>query len=320
MVRFCSAPCLGKVSPEDYAERVREACAFLNGERPGYLQEMQDAMEQAAAERNYERAAVLRDTLLRLRQAVSERVRKVTPPGVRSARAREGIVELGRILGLKCSPKLVEAFDISNISGTLAVGSMVCALDGRPRPNRYRMFRIRTVKSADDPAMMAEVITRRYRRLIAEGGHFPDLVLVDGGITQLRAARRALDGLGLMKIPVVGLAKRYEELYLDSRGNRPLRLARNSAALAVLQQIRDEAHRFALTYHRRLRRRRIRESVLDEIEGIGPRRKEALLRHFGSLTRLRAAGMKDIAAIPGFGPHLGRVVWEALSHSSRREK
>ena len=159
--------------------------------------------------------------------------------------------------------------------------------------------------------MMAEVIRRRFGGTLAGKMPPPDLVLVDGGITQLRAARAELNLLGLQALPAAGLAKRFEEIYQEKCG--PLRLPLDSAALKVLQQIRDEAHRFALTYHRQLRMKRIRDSVLDEIQGIGGKRKEVLLAHFGSVSRMRKATEDEIAAAPGIGPAMAKLIKATLA-------
>jgi len=318
IVRFCAAPCIGKVSPDEYRERFDEACAFLRGERPAVLKEIEERMQAAAGNRHFEDAAALRDTLLLLRRAVRERARIAPSPELQAREAAEGAAELGRVLGLDRVPRVIEAYDISNISGTYAVASMVCAVDGIPHRNRYRRFRIRTVTGSDDPRMMAEVMNRRFRRLKNEGTALPDLVVVDGGITQLRAARRALDDLALAgAVPCAGLAKRFEEIYWEDPG-RPLRLPRDAGALKVLQRLRDEAHRFALTYHRALRRRRIRESALDAVPGIGKQRKEALLRHFGSLRRLQQASVDEIAQVPGFGVGTARTIQMHLAREERR--
>jgi len=311
IVRYCSAPCIGKVSPEQYRERFEEALSFLRGEQPRLLEKIREDMEAAARALDFERARALRDTLLSLRAVVRQKARVVTPPEIKRAEAQEGVRELGKALGLRNPPRTIEAYDISNISGTFAVASMVYFVDGLPQRRRYRRFRIRTVAGSDDPAMMAEVIARRFLRLQEEGGNMPDLALVDGGITQVRAARGVLTRLGISGVPVAGLAKRHEELFWRE-GRRPLRLPASSRALLVLQRVRDEAHRFAITYHRHLRRRRIRESVLDEIPGIGKKRKELLLRHFGSVRRLAAAAPEAIAAVPGIGPQMAELVAEAL--------
>ncbi len=319
IVRFCAAPCVARITPTAYRERVAEAVAFLRGERRDVLAEVRQAMEREAQAQRFEKAAALRDTYLLLNRAVRERYRAEKSLALKEADARAGVSELQTALGLARRPTVIEAYDISNISGTFAVASLVCAVEGRPHKPRYRMFRIKTVTGSDDPAMMAEVIRRRFGGSLRAQLPEPDLVLVDGGITQLRAARAELDRLGLTALPAAGLAKQFEEIHYE-RPDRasPLRLPTDSHALQVLQRIRDEAHRFALTYHRRLRQRRIRESVLDEVAGIGAHRKETLLRHFGSLARLRKATEVEIAAAPGIGPELAREINRILKSENQR--
>jgi excinuclease ABC subunit C len=317
-VRFCAAPCVGRVTPAAYRARFEEACAFLRGERPAVIEELSANMNAAAARRDYERAAPLRDTLLALRALVRRCGLAAVAPNRRhlSDAARAGMEELRALLELPQPPRVVEAFDISNLFGSLAVASMVCAVDGLPDRRRYRRFRIRTVAGADDPAMMAEAVARRYARLRAEGQPLPDLVLVDGGVTQLRAARAALEKLGLGALPSAGLAKEREEIVRDD-GRPPLLLPRDAPALQLLQRLRDEAHRFAITHHRRLRQRLIRESALDAIPGIGPHRKELLLRTFGSVYRLARADVAAIAAVPGIGSELAAAIHLAVGGQPR---
>jgi excinuclease ABC subunit C len=242
---------------------------------------------------------------------VRRRARVLVTPAMRAEDARRGVEDLARALGLSAPPQTIEAFDISNIFGAHAVASMVCAVDGQPDRRRYRHFRIRTVAGADDPAMMAEVVGRRYRRLLDEKRPLPDLVLVDGGVTQLHAAQAALAALGLSRVPAAGLAKEREEI-VPPGGGPPVVLPRDSAALQVLQRLRDEAHRFAIGHHRRLRNRLIRESALDEVQGVGPQRKQALLRAFGSVYRLARADASAVAAVSGIGPDLAAAILRAV--------
>lgn len=312
IVRYCSAPCIGKIDPGEYRARVDEACAFLRGERPRHVAALREAMKQAAQKMDFEGAALLRDLLFLLEEATRRRIRMPATASMKAAAALAGLQALQQALNLPRPPALIEGFDISNISGTLAVASMVCAIDGAPNRARYRRFRIRTVTGSDDPAMLAEVIRRRYGRLQQESGTMPDLVLVDGGLIQRREAAAELAALGLDRVPVIGLAKRFEELYTPA-GDQPLRLDPASPALLILRRLRDEAHRFALAYHHRLRARKIRESLLDDISGIGANRKEDLLRHFGSLARLRAATAGQIAEVPGIGPALAEQIRRALA-------
>jgi len=319
IVRFCSAPCTGKVTELEYRQRFEEACAFLRGERPVYLKELRENMEAASEKMEFEKAAAIRDMLQLLNMVVKRRVRIASTPEMRKEDGRNGVEELQRVLGLGSVPGVIEAFDISNISGTYAVASMVCSENGIARRNRYRRFRIRTVEGSDDPAMMAEVIARRFSRLLAEKKALPDLVLVDGGVAQLHAARRELNRLGLVNLPVAGLAKRNEEIFVDGK-NLPVVLPQTSTALKVLQRLRDEAHRFALTYHQKLRSRLIRESVLDDVSGIGQRKKRILLEKFGSVRRIAKATEDQIASVPGIGYELAREIKEKLGKKDLRIK
>lgn len=240
------------------------------------------------------------------------------------ARSR-ALAELGAVLGLEQAPLRIECYDISNLGATDKVGSMVVFEDGLPKRSDYRRFEIRGVPGQDDVASMEEVLRRRFSRLLAERAepearprrfaYPPSLVVVDGGRGQLGAATRVLADLGL-DIPAIGLAKRLEEVYLPDRPE-PLVIPRGSEALFVLQHLRDEAHRFALTYHRAKRAKRVLASPLDEIPGVGPARKRALLRRFGSLARLARATPDEIAATPGIGPRLAREIHERLAAPAR---
>lgn len=314
----CSAPCVGAVSAEEYVRRFEEACAFLRRGDPGVGEELEREMREAAAAQDFERAAAVRDTLEALREMVKLRAREVAMPAVAGDRAREGNAELGRILRLPGPPHVIEGFDISHIQGLLTVASMVACVDGTTTPQRYRRFRVRTVEGIDDPRSIAEVVGRRYSRLLAEGRPLPDLVMLDGGITQLRAARARLSELGLSSLPTVGLAERYEIIVTDwPDGTAEITLPRESEALRVLIRLRDEAHRFAITYNRSLRLKRIRESALDEIEGIGEARKRLLLRAFGSVRRIAEADPARIAAaVPGVGLELAARIRDTASRNA----
>ena len=313
IVRFCSAPCMGKITRDNYEQRVEEACSFLCGERQDVLDELERDMREAADAHDFERAAAIRDTLLLLRKALKRRLAGKKSLAVRRREAMNGLVEIQQALGLNEPPSVIECYDVSNISGTHAVGSMVCAVDGVPTPNRYRLFRIKTVEGIDDPGMMAEIIRRRFAGAQAEEKPLPNLVIVDGGVTQLRAACLALNELGIENLPVAGLAKRFEELYFENKGGCPsIRFGADADALRVLKQVRDEAHRFALTYHRKLRSQRIRESVLDEIPGIGEKRKKIILQHFGSVARLRRASLQDLQKVPGIGRDMATLLYQGV--------
>ncbi len=210
----------------------------------------------------------------------------------------EALEALAEALGLDEPPARIECFDISNIQGSDSVASMVVWDGGRPRKADYRTFHIRTVTGPDDFASMAEAVTRRYRRLLAESRPLPDLVLIDGGPGQLGAAVRALAAEGLPMLPVISLAKREEEIFLQGSGE-PLRLERTHPALQLLQRIRDEAHRFAVTAHRKKRARRTLTTALTEVPGVGPKTARKLLRAFGSVEGVKRAPKEAIAAVAG---------------------
>jgi excinuclease ABC subunit C len=325
----CTAPCIGNVTREQYLQQVLAACDFLAGQCKEMQGQLEAEMRKAAAAQEFEKAAQLRDMLADLQRTTQrtekfERVPYTLPVAIH---VENDLAELGRVLGLPAPPQRIEGFDISNISGTFAVSSMVSFKNGRPDRAQYRRFKMKTVVGQDDFACMAETIRRRYTRLKNETegklpltpalspsararerrdaapgkwSNRPDLVLIDGGKGQLNAACAELEKLGLGNIPVIGLAKEFEEIHRPGQ-SEPLRLSHDNGALKLLQRVRDESHRFANTYNAQLRLKRISESLLDEFPGIGEQRKAALLKKFGSVHRLRLATVEQIAAVPGFG-------------------
>ncbi|MEM3703900.1 MAG: excinuclease ABC subunit UvrC [Candidatus Bathyarchaeia archaeon] len=226
----------------------------------------------------------------------------------------DAVKALQIILKLPEPPLRIEAFDVSNIMGEEAVGSLIVFEEGRPKKEDYRRFKIETVNGPDDTAMMGEIIHRRYRGLLERGEKPPNLILVDGGKGQLNAALNSLKGLGL-NFPIVGLAKKFEEIYIPG-DSKPIRLPPDSKALFLLQRVRDEAHRFALSYHKKLREKKFRESVLESIPGVGVKRRNELLKHFGSLENLRKATVEEIRAVPGISEELAKRIHEYLMHKS----
>jgi excinuclease ABC subunit C len=248
--------------------------------------------------------------------------------------------EIQVALDLPSAPLRIECYDISNLQGTEVVGSMVVFEDGLARKSEYRRFVIRGVEGQNDVASMHEVITRRFRRMLderAEAGEFadmlidpdtgrprkfayvPGLVVVDGGPPQVAAAQRALDELGIDDVPVCGLAKRLEEVWLPGQED-PVILPRTSEGLYLLQRVRDEAHRFAITHHRSRRSKSMVESLLDDVPGLGEVRRKSLLKRFGSLKRLRAATVEEIAEVPGIGARTAEAIAEALQQQSRERR
>jgi excinuclease ABC subunit C len=318
-LKYCTAPCIGNVGREEYLEQVKAACEFLEGQCAGMQEQLEGEMRKAAAAQEYERAAQLRDLLSDLRDTTKKvnRFERLPYSLPQAIDPEKDLAELGGVLGLAGPPQRIEGFDVSNISATFKVASLVTFRNGRPDRVNYRRFKIKTVEGQDDFASLAEVVKRRYTRVLKEtkvqsprskaeqGGAcgergLPDLIVIDGGKGQLGAARAELEKLGLAHVPTIGLAKEFEEIYRPGQ-KEPLRLGRESGALKLLQRVRDESHRFANTYNAQLRLRKISESILDEFPNIGERRKTALLKKFGSVQRMRLASVEQIAAVPGFG-------------------
>jgi excinuclease ABC subunit C len=251
-------------------------------------------------------------------------------------KTQTALTQLQDELDLPALPNRIECYDISNIQGTSSVGSMVVFVDGHPRPQEYRRFRIKGVTGANDFASMAEVLRRRFRRarerLVLESGAdaptiegeselqgkidesfaaLPDLVIIDGGKGQLSAVLDVMRDMGVKHIPTVGLAKQHEEIYVQDVSD-PIVLPRASEALYLVQRIRDEAHRFAITYHRGVRARASMQSALDTIPGVGPKRRKALIKKFGSVKGIREASVDEIAATVGFTAALAEKVKAAI--------
>ena len=284
----CLAPCVGYVNAAGYQRIVDDLIAFLDGKRDHLLRDLARRMTQASRDRRFEEAARIRDQIEALTSVIVAKEKSAyTGP----------LEQLQLALKLPVLPRRIEAFDISNIYGAYAVGSMVTFVDGKPRKADYRHFRIETVQGIDDYQMMREVIRRRYGGSLSHQLPWPELVLVDGGKGQLHAALEELNALKRLA-PVVGLAKRFEHLFVPDQSD-PIILLPTSPVLHLMQRIRDEAHRFAVTYHRRLRGKSVAQSALDAIRGIGPKRKAALLSRFGSVDRLRRADPAEVAKAAG---------------------
>jgi excinuclease ABC subunit C len=387
-LKYCTAPCIGNVTRDQYLDQIKAACEFLEGQCQEMQEQLTVEMQKAAGAQEYERAAELRDLLADLRRTTRKvnRFERLPYSLPLVLDADKDLAELAEALSLPAPPQRIEGFDISNISGTFKVASLVSFRNGRPDRSNYRRFKIKGVEGQDDFASIAEVVRRRYTRVLrestasetvapspsepatepapapsapvvalpaprsTEAGEsvpqelqrmiddvsaasrtkrtlpvgadaaaadirnrrapgelrkrgavpLPDLILIDGGKGQLSAACAELAKLGLEKIPIIGLAKEFEEIYRpgDKTG---LRLPADSGALKLLQRVRDESHRLANTYNATLRLRKISESILDEFPNIGERRKAALLKKFGSIQRIRAASVEQIAEVSGFG-------------------
>ncbi len=337
IIKNCSAPCIGRITQEDYRRQVDEACGFLEGQSVQMIEQVESEMKAAAERLDFEKAAQLRnllDDLRTTRKPMTRYIHKALPSAIDP---QADLVALQDALALEQPPRIMECFDISNISATHIVASMVRFRGGVPDRAAYRRFRIAGVKGQNDFASMAEVVRRRYARILREAGAaagedaeftqespydaarrqpqptgLPDLIIVDGGKGQLSSACAELQRLGLHEVPIIGLAKEFEEIYRPGRA-LPLRLPADSGALKLLQRIRDEAHRFANGYHSLLLKRRISESRLDDIPGVSEARKKALLKKFGSIARLRRASPEALAELPGISPRLAGEILAALA-------
>ncbi|MFI8188097.1 excinuclease ABC subunit UvrC [Streptomyces sp. NPDC085946] len=462
----CSAPCVGRIDPEDHRELADEFCDFMAGRTGTYIRRLERMMTEAAEEMEYERAARLRDDIGALKKAmeknavvladatdadlvavaedeleaavqifhvrggrvrgqrgwVTDKVEEITTGALvehalqqlygeetgdavprevlvtalpdlvepvqewltgrrgsgvslrvpqrgdkkalmetvqrnaqqalalhKTRRASDlttrsrALEEIAEALGLDSAPLRIECYDVSHLQGDDVVASMVVFEDGLARKSEYRRFQIKGFRGQDDVRSMHEVITRRFRRYLAEKertgewadgedgpladglteedgrprkfAYPPQLVVVDGGAPQVAAARRALDELGIDDIAVCGLAKRLEEVWVPGDDD-PVVLPRTSEGLYLLQRVRDEAHRFAITYQRTKRAKRLRSSPLDDVPGLGEARKQALLRHFGSVKRLRAATIEQICEVPGIGRKTAETIAVALAQAA----
>jgi excinuclease ABC subunit C len=316
IIKNCSAPCMNKITRAGYLAQVKQACEFLDGASGEMLAEFQAEMAAAAERLDFEKAAEIRNLLDDLRRTTRP-TKRFARQFVTTVRPIEDMLALQEALGMAEPLNIIECFDISNISTTHKVASMVCFKGGKPDRENYRRYRIRTVEGQDDFASMAEVVRRRYSRVLNDGIRRPSLVVVDGGKGQLGSARRELKTLGLGDLPIIGLAKEREEIFRPGE-RMPLVIDHSSGAIRLLQRIRDEAHRFANGYHQILMKQRMSESVLDDCPGISENRKKLLLRHFGSIEKLRNATVEEICAIEGIGPRMAETLVDFFAKLKRR--
>jgi excinuclease ABC subunit C len=329
VIRNCAAPCVGRISREDYRSRIEDVCRLLEGKgRREMFDELREEMTTAAEAMQFERAALLRDMIQNLELTLNPTRQFSRGRGLpTTVKPSEDLAELGDWLDLPGPPRVMECFDISNVSSTHIVASMVRFVDGVPDNQAYRRYRIRSVKGQDDFASMAEVVRRRYSRILLENSSansemaahsqesvveiqrrlaregkakvlLPDLVIVDGGKGQLSSAVAELRQLQLHELPIIGLAKQREEVFRPGESD-PLVIPHDRGALKLLQRIRDEAHRFANSYNSLLLRRRMRESLLDDCPGMTAGRKVILMKHFGSVAELRRADVDLIGRCRG---------------------
>jgi excinuclease ABC subunit C len=311
IIRTCTAPCVGKITQEDYRKRMDRVMEVLAGDTKEVIEDLETKMQKLAERHDFERAAKTRDIITNIR-SVCTPTRTFARASISTFPGPEAVAELQSILEMDKPPTAIECFDNSNISGTSAVAAMVRFVNGAPSRKDYRHYKIKTVEGPDDFASMNEVVRRRYSRLADEQKPMPDLIVIDGGKGQLAAAYQVLLDLDLTDVPIIGLAKRQEEIFTIYSPD-PVIVEHHRPALRLLQAIRDEAHRFAITFHRDLRRKRILNSLLDEIPGVGKKRKEQLLKAFGSVRNMRKYSAADIVErVPGCGETLAEQIMDYL--------
>lgn len=342
IIRNCSAPCVARITREKYHQSIDEVCRLLEGKgRRDKLDELREEMSREAEAMHFEKAALLRDVIQNLEITLNPTRQFSRGRGLPSTvKPTEDLAELGEWLHLPGPPRVMECFDISNVSSNHIVASMVRFVDGVADNQAYRRYRIKTVTGQDDFASMAEVVRRRYSRILLENAQanpdiaaesqenvieiqrrlaregkakvlLPDLVIVDGGKGQLSMAVAELRKLKLHDLPVIGLAKQREEVFRPGH-SEPILIPHDRGALKLLQRIRDEAHRFANGYNSLLLRRRMKESVLDDCPLINAARKKSLFKHFGSVTELRKATCAEIEACPGINKAVAQALFAWL--------
>ena len=307
----CLAPCAGLCSEGAYAERTADLLLLLSGKTADLVERLRKRMDRAAQDLAFEEAARLRDMIRGLWHYTRQRT-NLSGQHHLDTETWHVLRRLQEALALKTLPWRIDGFDISHFSGKETYGVAVVFEQGEPNPSLYRRFLVRSLDDAvDDFRSLEEVVSRRYRRVVQGQEPAPQLILIDGGPQQLAFALDALREAGLGEIPMISLAKRHEEIYLPDRV-APLCLDRHDRALLLLQRVRDEAHRFAVSSHRRGRDIRLRRSALEDIPGVGKKRAVALLGAFGSPARIATLEPSELIRVPGIGLGLAEKILEGL--------
>ncbi len=294
----CQGPCEEKVGVEEYKTLTDELGMFLEGKRDVLICSLTKRMSEASQKKNYELAKTYRDQINAL-VTVSERKAPVGKPSQ--------LLQLQRILKLDRYPARIECFDISNFAGSNTVASMVVFENGKPKKSDYRKFKIKTVEGINDYDSMREVVSRRYQRLLNENKPLPDLVFIDGGKGHLACAKEELNRLNLADLDIISIAKKQEQIYKPGR-LQPYIFPQDSPVLQLMRSIRDEAHRFAITFYRQLHAKEMVWSVLDEAPGVGKKRKAIILSQYQTIESLREADAEEIASKCGFGLDLAKKI------------
>lgn len=313
----CPAPCAGMCTESEYKDRVADVIMLLQGHGAELVERLRRRMDKAAQSLDFEEAARLRDTIRAIWRVSRQHH---TMPDIPTGQENfwETLNSLQEILNLPLLPWRIDGFDISHTSGNETVGVVVVFEQGYPNTSLYRRFNIRDVEGIDDFRSMKEVVKRRYSRSIEGEEPLPQLILVDGGPVQLEFASSALKELDLINIPIISLAKEFEEIYIVGE-DKPLRLERTDSALRLLQSVRDEAHRYAITSHRSARGRNLRRSKLEDIAGIGRAKAAMLITRFGSAKAISDVPEEELASVPGIGKALAKRIKDHLSEAGKTE-
>lgn len=314
----CLAPCCGLCTENEYRDRVADVALLLQGHGAELVERLRKRMDKAARELKFEEAAHLRDTIRAIWRVSRQ---QNTIPEIPSGKDNfwEVLNSMQRTFHLPVLPWRIDGFDISHSAGNFTVGVAVVFEQGYPNPSLYRKFNIRTVEGIDDFRSMKETLTRRYKRCLEGQEPLPQLILIDGGPVQLEFAMQALDDLGIHNIPIISLAKEFEEVYLPNQ-KEPVRLDHTDPVLRLLQHVRDESHRFAITSHRTRRGKSFTRSKIEEVPGIGRAKAAMLITKFGSVRAIKDLPPEELAAAPGIGLALAKRILAKLNEENETEK
>lgn len=312
----CLAPCCGYCTENEYRDRVADVVLLLQGHGAELVERLRKRMDKAAREMKFEEAARIRDTIRAIWRVSRQ---QHTMPDIPSGQDNffEVLGDMQRAFGLPILPWRIDGFDISHSAGEYTVGVAVVFEQGYPNPSLYRKFNIRSVEGIDDFRSMKETLTRRYARCLEGQEPLPQLILIDGGPIQLEFAIQALDDLNIHNIPIISLAKEFEEVYLPNQ-KEPIRLDHTDPVLRLLQHVRDESHRFAITSHRARRGKSLRRSKIEEVPGIGKAKAAMLITKFGSVRAIMNTPAEELAAAPGIGPALAKRILARLNENVER--
>lgn len=313
----CLAPCCGLCTENEYRDRAADVALLLQGHGAELIERLRKRMDSAAREMLFEEAARLRDTIRAIWRVSRQ---QHTMPDIPSGEENffEILNSMQRAFELPILPWRIDGFDISHSAGNFTVGVAVVFEQGYPNPSLYRKFNIKTVEGIDDFRSMKETLTRRYSRCLEGQEPLPQLILIDGGPVQLEFAIQALDELNIHNIPIISLAKEFEEVYLPNR-KEPIRLDHTDPVLRLLQHVRDESHRFAITSHRTRRGKSFKRSKIEEVPGIGRAKAAMLITKFGSVRALLDVPEEELAAAPGIGRALAKRILAKLKEFNEVE-